>query len=310
MDSVQLERLSRTPIVTSTHIPGSNTVFNPAASLTPDGTVLLARVEDRRGLSALHVLRSADGIGGWSADSQPLLTPDPDDPVCEWGFEDARTTWVEELDQFVITCTAYGRGGPCVYVATTKDFSTVDQLGVALPPEDKNAALFPRRIDGSWRLLHRPVAVATGGADIWMSTSDDLVAWRDARPLMERRAGMWDAHRIGSGPPPIETAAGWLLIYHGVRNTVAGGMYRVGAALLDLDDPTIVLVRHRDWLFSPTELWERVGDVPNVVFPCGATVVDGQLRLYYGAADTSIGVAGCDLDALVESLVASADATT
>lgn len=310
MDSVQLERLSPAPIVTSAHIPGSNTVFNPAASLTPDGTVLLARVEDRRGLSALHVLRSTDGIDGWRADPHPLLVPDPDDPVCEWGFEDARTTWLEELDQFVITCTAYGRGGPCVYIATTKDFSTVDQLGVALPPEDKNAALFPRRIGGSWRLLHRPVAVATGGADIWVSASSDLVAWGDARLVMERRAGMWDTHRIGSGPPPIETAAGWLLVYHGVRNTVAGAMYRVGAALLDLDDPTVVLARRRDWLFSPTELWERVGDVPNVVFPCGATVVDGQLRLYYGAADTSIGVAGCDLDELVESLVTASDVDT
>ena len=157
-----------------------------------------------------------------------------------------------------------------------------------MPPEDKNAAVLPRRIGGDWVLLHRPVTVRSGPkAEIWLSRSSDLDAWRAPERVMNAREGAWwDSVRIGIGPPPIETAAGWLLIYHGVRATVAGAVYRVGLALLDLERPNRVIHRSPHWVLSPSAPYERVGDVPNVVFPCGAVVGDdGTLTLYYGAAD-------------------------
>ena len=118
-----------------------------------------------------------------------------------------------------------------------------------------------------------------------------------------RSGALWDASRIGIGPPPIETAEGWLLLYHGVKGTVAGSIYRVGAALLDLDHPQVVLKRSNSWLMSPEAPYERVGDVPNVVFPCGI-IADpgGVLRMYYGAADTSLCLATTTVDEVMAML--------
>lgn len=208
---------------------------------------------------------------------------------------------MEELGTYVITCTAYGPGGPCVYLAQTRDFVTLDAGEVVLSPEDKNAALFPRRIGGQWLLLHRPVVMARSSADIWISQSDDLSSWRHPERVMAcRPTGWWDTSRIGIGPPPIETERGWLLLYHGVRHTVSGAIYRVGAALLDLDDPRVVRGRLSQWLLGPRAPYERVGDVGNVVFPCGVCIdPGGTMRLYYGAADTVVALATAHLDELL-----------
>ena len=127
---------------------------------------------------------------------------------------------------------------------------------------------------------------------------------------MEPRSGAWwDSLRIGIGPPLIKTERGWLLIYHGVKETVAGALYRVGAALLDLEEPTRVIGRSPNWILGPSELYERTGDVPNAVFPCGLThdASSGQLRLYYGAADTSICVATATLDDVLAGIPEGCD---
>lgn len=152
-------------------------------------------------------------------------------------------------------------------------------------------------------MLHRPVVHQTGTADIWMSSSHDLRTWGNSRYVMgARRGGWWDSVRIGAGPPPVETDAGWLLIYHGVRETTAGSLYRAGVALLDIEHPQRVLARSDRWVLGPQTDWERRGDVPNVVFPTGATVVNGDVRLYYGAAGTCVGVATCSLSELLAEL--------
>ena len=140
-----------------------NAVFNPAAALVDGQTVLLARVEDRTGISHLTVARSSSGIDGWTVDAEPLLAPRGADETEVWGFEDARAVWVEELDRFAITCTAYGPAGPAVFLATTTDFSSVERHGIIKRAEDKNAALLPERVDGSWILFHRPMN-AFGGS--------------------------------------------------------------------------------------------------------------------------------------------------
>jgi predicted GH43/DUF377 family glycosyl hydrolase len=284
-----------------------NAVFNPAAAVVGSEILLLARVEALTGISHLTVARSANGVDGWSIDSNPLLEPADGVESEQWGFEDARTVWVSELDRWVITCTSYGPAGPAVYLATTEDFRSVERHGVVMHPEDKNAALLPDRVGGKWILFHRPMT-AFGGSrgEILLSRSADLQSWSAPEQVLQpRRGAWWDSLRIGIGPPPLRTEHGWLVIYHGVKETVAGGIYRVGLALVDLDDPTQILGRASDWVFAPLAPYERQGDVPNTVFPCGLVhhPASGEIRLYYGAADTSICLATASLDDLLDAIV-------
>ncbi len=282
-----------------------NAVMNAGATTVGDETVLLCRVEDRRGFSHLTVARSRDGVSNWNVAEEPLLAPDPAWPEEAWGVEDARLTRVEELDAWVIAYTSFSNGGPGVSLATTTDFRTVTRLGRARAPEDKNAALLPRRVRGKWVMFHRPVTMIGARADIWLSRSTDLRLWSAPEQVMTSRGGgWWDSARVGMGPPPLETPEGWLVIYHGVRQTVAGALYRAGVALLDLEEPTRVLRRCGEWVLGPTEPYELTGDVPGVVFPCGLVhdPATDQLRLYYGAADTCIGVATASLTEVLDYL--------
>lgn len=293
------ERARGNPLLTPERWPYRiNAVMNAAATTVGDETLLLCRVEDRRGLSHLTIARSRDGISNWVVDDQPFLEGSPDHPEEQWGVEDPRITRIDELDAWVIAYTAFGPGGPSVALATTQDFRSVKRLGMVCPPEDKNASLLPRRIDGDFVMFHRP-ATAGGRADVWVSRSTDLLSWQAPEPVFgAREGGWWDSARIGMGPPPLETPEGWLVVYHGVRQTVAGALYRVGLAMLDLDNPAIVTKRCDEWVLGPTEDYELVGDVPGVVFPCGLIhdVGSGRLRLYYGAADCRIGLATADYD--------------
>jgi predicted GH43/DUF377 family glycosyl hydrolase len=297
------------PILTAQDWPYPvNAVFNPAAAAIDGETVLLARVEDLRGISHLTVARSANGVDRWSIDTQPLLAPASDVNSEQWGFEDPRVVWVAELDRWVITCTAYGPAGPAVYLATTEDFTKIERHGIVKHPEDKNAALLPHRIDGRWVLLHRPKTELGAHGEILLSRSADLVSWSAPEQVLRPREGAWwDSLRIGIGPPPLLTEHGWLLVYHGVKDTVSGQLYRIGLALLDRDEPTRVLRRLPNWIFAPLAPYERTGDVPNVVFPCGLLhdTTSGEVRLYYGAADDSICLATAQLDDLLDAVLAA-----
>ena len=305
------ERHAQNPILTAAAWPYPvNAVFNPAAAVVGGETIIVARVEDLRGISHLSVARSANGVDGWTVDPEPLLASTDGIESELWGFEDPRVVWLPELDRWAITCTAYGPPGPAVYLATTTDFRTVERHGVIRRADDKNAALLPERIDGKWILFHRPSegAVAGSGGEIVLSRSPDLVSWSLPEQVLGPREGAWwDSRRIGIGPPPLRTDVGWLIIYHGVKDTIAGGLYRVGLALTDLAEPTRVLHRLPDWVFGSREQYERTGDVPNAVFPCGLIhdEATGQLRLYYGAADTSIALATAQLDDLLAAVLAA-----
>ena len=272
----------------------AHSVFNPGATLLPDGTtLLLCRVEDRRGHSHLCAARSKNGIDGWVIDDKPTLMPDHKHyPEELWGIEDPRITFVEELGKYAVAYTAFSKTGPGVALALTSDFRSFERLGLIMQPDDKDAALLPRRIDGNFALIHRPMAEY--GAHIWVSFSPDLRNWGGHKlALPARRGAWWDANKVGLSPPLIETPRGWLMIYHGVRHTASGSLYRLGAALFDLDRPEHCLLRGNSWIFGPETPYEREGDVANVAFPCGYTLgTDGDtLRLYYGAADTCIALA-------------------
>jgi predicted GH43/DUF377 family glycosyl hydrolase len=300
------QRHKLNPILTADDWPYPvNSVFNPAATLLPDGTtLLLCRVEDRRGLSHLCAARSANGVDQWQIDAKPTLLPDPDNfPEELWGIEDPRITYVPELSQYAIVYTAFTRDGPGVALAFTKDFHEFERYGVIMPPEDKDAALLPHRIGNYWALIHRPVSAPR--AHMWISYSADLRHWGSHKLMMEaRRGAWWDANKIGLSPPPIETAQGWLVIYHGVRQTAAGAIYRLGLALFDLQTPEHCLKRGDEWFFRPEESYELQGDVGSVVFPCGYTLApDGDMiHLYYGAADTSIALATGSVGAMLNWL--------
>lgn len=276
----------------------ASTVFNPAATMVDGETVLLCRVEDRRGISHLTVARSADGVTGWRVDRKPLITADDHGHASRWGVEDPRVTRVDALDTWLVTYTAYGPGGPCVALATTSDFRSVTHIGVVMPPEDKNAALLPHPVDGQFVLFHRPTSPISRRADVWLSRSTDLRSWTTPQLVLSARPGpWWDSVRVGMGPPPLWTPHGWLGCYHGIKEVAGGLVYRVGLVLLDRDDPARVLRRGDDWVLAPAARYERRGDAPNVVFPTGL-VHDperDQLRLYYGAADSCVALATASL---------------
>ena len=298
-----LARYVGNPILSAADIPyRANTVFNAAAAAIDGETVLLMRVEDLRGISHLTVARSDDGRTGWRVDPEPTVMPDPDHhPEEVWGIEDPRITWLPERQEWAVAYTAYSRRGPLVSLAVTNDFRHFRRLGPAMPPEDKDAALFPRRIGGRWALVHRPTPLA-GPAHIWLAFSPDLRHWGDHTLLLPAREGAWwDAGKIGLGPPPLETPEGWLMLYHGVRSTASGSLYRAGLVLLDLEDPRRVLHRTDEWVFGPSEPYEQTGDVGGVVFPCGwiHDPTTDELRIYYGAADSAIALATATLSDLV-----------
>lgn len=289
------QRYPGNPILTAADLPyRANSVFNPAAASIDGETALLLRVEDLRGISHLTVARSTDGFGGWRIDPEPSFRPAPErHPEEVWGVEDPRMTWLPELEEWGIAYTAYSRRGPLVSLAMTRDLREFRRLGPVMPPDDKDAALFPRRFGGRWALIHRPTPLV-GPSEIWLSYSPDLRYWGDHTRLLPARDGAWwDAGKIGLGPPPLETPDGWLLMYHGVHRTASGSLYRSGLALLDLDDPHVVLHRSDEWILGPAETYEWHGDVVGVVFPCGWTVPPGsdELRLYFGAADSAVALA-------------------
>jgi predicted GH43/DUF377 family glycosyl hydrolase len=298
-----LHRHKLNPILTAANWPYPvNSVFNPGATLLADGTtLLLCRVEDRRGQSHLCAARSVNGVDGWRIDPQPTLMPDPEHfPEEIWGIEDPRITYLPELSQYAVVYTAFTRDGPGVAMATTEDFREFKRHGIIMSPEDKDATLLPHRIDGRWALIHRPVS--SPRAHMWISYSPDLIHWGSHTLMLEaRRGGWWDANKIGLSPPPIETPKGWLVLYHGVRQTAAGAIYRLGLALFDLKTPESCLKRGSQWIFGPEESYEKGGDVGNVVFPCGYTILpDGDtVHFYYGAADTSVALATGSIAAML-----------
>lgn len=260
------------------------------------------RVTDQIGASHLTVARSKNGETDWVIDDEPLLAPtDRNLPYEVYGCEDPRITYLEDRDQYAIAYTGFSPLGAGVCIATTEDFKIIDRFGLVLAPNNKDASIFPRKIGGKYWMLHRP---ALGSMEhIWLAASQDLVYWGRPWMIIEERGGpWWDGEKVGGGPPPIETKDGWLIIFHGVQQTSHGPIYRVGLALLDLEDPRKVIRRLPRWVFGPKTDYESNGLIPGVVFPTGAIVDGDDISLYYGAADTRIGMARGKVSTLLEAL--------
>ena len=207
---------------------------------------------------------------------------------------DPRITFIE--DTYCIAYTAYGPFGPRVGIGCTKDFVDFERISLATEVDNKDAVLFPEKINDDYVMIDRPGGMGGQMGAIWITYSKDLIHWGRAKAMMGPEPG-WGASKLGISTPPIKTDRGWFTLYHGVRETASGLLYRVGAMLLDLNDPSRIIGCTSHFVFGPEELYERTGDVPNVVFPCGVILEsDGTLKMYYGSADTCIGIAEAKLD--------------
>ncbi|HDZ22156.1 hypothetical protein LCGC14_1002420 [marine sediment metagenome] len=293
-------RWQENPILTREDIPfPCNTVFNAGAAKVGDEYILLLRVEDLRGHSVLALACSEDGYH-FTVHDEPVMVPSREGEFGVYerkGIEDPRITRIG--DTYYIIYTAVSDFGARLALAKTEDFRSFERIALISEPENKDGALFPRKIDGCYVRLDRPMVGSTG--NIWISYSDDLVSWRDSRVLMTVRGDCWDSWRIGASAPPIETEYGWLEIYHGVKETSHGPIYRLGAAMLDRDDPTKILCRSSIPILAPREDYERTGDIPNVVYSTGAIMEeDGALKIYYSGADTCICVGTVRLEELMQ----------
>lgn len=283
------ERSAANPILTPQRLPfRASAVLNPGATEHDGYVVLLLRVENLAGYSNIHVARSKDGITGWQVESEPILRYGQEMWRYEtWGCEDARVTYVADEKRWYITYTAYSPIGAAVALAHTDNLVVARRVGLIFSPNNKDAALFPRRFDGRWAVLHRPDA---GGIEhIWSAYSPDLIHWGEPHCVLPEGGGAaWDAVKVGAGPPPVLTQHGWLLIYHVVKSYGGRLVYRAGAAMLDRDRPHKVIARSPDWVFQAEAPYELSGLVPNVVFPTGLLVRGDELWMYYGAADTHV----------------------
>jgi len=297
-----LWRSTRNPIIPHDLIPSSNSIFNSAVVPFKEGFAGVFRCDNKARRMQLHSGRSDDGVN-WTLKNERISFV-PDNPQVEeisnfeYGY-DPRVQWIE--DRYYVTwCNGYH--GPTIGVGYTYDFETFYQLENAYLPFNRNGVLFPRKVNGKYAMLSRPSDNGhTPFGDIYFSESPDMTHWGRHRFVMGATEG-WQSTKIGAGPVPMETAEGWLLIYHGVLTSCNGFVYSFGAALLDLEKPWQVRYRGEPYLLAPQAPYERTGDVPNVAFPCAALAdgETGRLAIYYGGADTVVCLAFAYVDEIID----------
>ena len=285
-------RFDQNPIIERDAALNSNSIFNSAVVPWGDGFIGVFRCDSRARAMDIFLGRSKDGYH-WEFDVAPLaFEGDPAITVKEYRY-DPRLVKIE--DRYYVTwCNGYH--GPTIGIGWTTDFKVFHQCENAFLPYNRNGVLFPRKIGGKYAMLSRPSDTGhTPFGDMFYSESPDMTYWGKHRFVMAPVQGndsAWQSKKLGPGPCPIETDEGWLLFYHGVLNSCNGFVYSFGAALLDLEQPWKVLYRSQPYMISPQKLYECVGDVPNVTFPCAAlTDADtGRIAIYYGCADTVTGL--------------------
>jgi beta-1,4-mannooligosaccharide/beta-1,4-mannosyl-N-acetylglucosamine phosphorylase len=282
------KRYEGNPIITPGQVPHANSIFNSAVVKFGRGYAGVFRVDNHSLGGNLHRGFSTDGIA-WKIDAKPIKMTTKYDIDPNSGGIDPRVIKIGAT--YYITWGSYMSGG-LIGLAETTDFKTFRKLEYPVPPFNRNGVLFPRKINGHYVLLHRPSDTGhTPFGKIFLSQSKDLEYWGHHRHVLSEFGG-WGYTKIGPGPVPLEIDDGWLCLIHGVRETCSGFLYVIGGMILDKNEPWKIKYLCRDYLLAPTEYYERVGDVQNVVFPTALFVDDKRrLRLYYGCADTCVGLA-------------------
>lgn len=292
-------RYSANPIIPRDLVPTANSIFNSAAVAFEGKFAGVFRCDDMTRKMILHAGRSEDGYK-WNIDPEPInwIIDDPEVEAPQYLY-DPRVIWLE--DRYYVTwCNGFH--GPTIGIGYTHDFKEFHLIENALLPYNRNGVLFPRKVNGRYLLLSRPSDTGhTPFGDIFISQSEDLIHWGRHRFVMKPQEA-WESTKIGPGPVPIETSEGWLMFHHGVLTSCNGYVYSFGATILDLEKPWIVRYRCRPYLLNPRELYETVGDVPNVTFPCAALsdAATGRITLYYGCADTVTGLAFTEVNELFD----------
>lgn len=299
-------RFTANPVIKRHATKTSGSIFNSAVVPYGDGFAGVFRCDSRSVSMDIYPGRSKDGIH-WDISDNPIVFTGADAEIASRDFRyDPRVCLIDD-HYYVTWCNGY-HGYPTIGVGYTDDFETFTQLENAFLPFNRNGVLFPRKVGGYYLMLSRPSDNGhTPFGDIFISESPDLVHWGKHRYVMGAVHGdysAWQCTKIGAGCVPIETDAGWLLIYHGVINTCRGYVYRMGCALLDRAEPWKVLKRTRNYLLGPMEPYECMGDVPNVIFPCAALcdAPTGRIAIYYGCADTETALAFTTADRLLGAM--------
>lgn len=289
------------PVLRHSDFPeGVMYAFNPGGIKVGDEYLLLVDAATHAQPIVLWLARSRDGVN-WKTDAQPLDWPAADPTHPEDCIYDPRITFIDGEYVILYASSAETQGVRLGIVKTT-DFKAFTRVSIASEQGNRNGVLFPEKINGLYARFDRPFGNPNDSCGIWVSYSPDLVFWGKAEYVMGPRAGLWDSLKIGAGAVPIKTDKGWLSIYHGVTNTGAGMIYRLGVALHDLHNPAKVIARGEDAVLWPEHDYELTGRVGNVVFTCNATVeADGTVKIFYGAADTCIGLAEARLGDLIDA---------
>lgn len=296
-----VHRYEHNPILTKNDVPYPvETVHNAGMARYQGKYMMVFRSHLRSGRSILGLAESEDGYR-FRVRPEPFLTPAQEgifQEYEEYGVEDCRICQIGQ--DFYLTYSAYSRHGVRIALAKTRDFQTIERVSLISQADMRNVVLFPETIGGLYARLDRPHSEISPWS-IWISYSPDLIHWGQSKAIMKPVQYHWDEMKIGPGATPIKTQEGWLHIYHGVFQTMDGAVYRLGAALHDLDDPSILIGVSDDWILQPEDPWERTGYVHNVVFTCGAIPEpDGTVKLYWAGADTVMCAGVASIQDLVE----------
>jgi predicted GH43/DUF377 family glycosyl hydrolase len=269
-------------------------VFNPTVVLDGERYVMFYRAQDAKGVSRLGTATSVDGLH-FERGAAPAMEPGADYER-GGGIEDPRL--VKIGSRFYLTYTAYDGRNAQLALATSSDLRRWERRGVIMPANvgrwnvkwTKAGAILAEPVRGRHWMYYMADAAA-GSDQTGVASSTDLLHWTEAldAPVLARRPGRFDARVVEPGPPPVMTPEGILLLYNGADEQL---VYRTGWALFDREDPTRVIARSETPLFEPERGWERVGQVPNVVFVEGLVREGSRWLFYYGGADKHIGVAG------------------
>ena len=296
-------RCDQNPIVGRNPLPGVARIFNSAVVPFEGGFIGVFRGEQTDGVPHIYLGRSRDGVR-WDFDRGPIpFVNRAGEPFQPPSAYDPRLVKVEDA-WYIMWCTDFY--GAAIGLARTTDFKTFERLENPYLPFNRNAVLFPRKINGNFVMLSRPSDSGhTPFGDIFLSESPDLTYWGRHRHVMGRGSAWWQSLKIGAGAAPIETSEGWLIFFHGVAGTCSGYVYSVGGAVLDLENPSVVRYRCNNFLLTPEAWYEERGFVPNVVFPCAALqdAETGRIALYYGAADSYVGLAYTTLDLIMDYII-------
>lgn len=299
-----IKRYKKNPILTKDDIPYPvHTVHNAGMAKYQDKYIMLFRSHLNTGRSIIGLAESKDGFS-FKSRPEPFIVPCTEGIFAqyeEFGVEDPRISCIN--DEYLITYSAYSRYGVRIGLAKTRDFVSVERISLITQADLRNAVLFPEKYNNMYVRLDRPHSEISPWS-IWISYSPDLKFWGESKLIMTPMQYHWDEMKIGPGATPFKTKKGWLHIYHGVFQTMAGAVYRLGAALHDLTDPSKIIAVSDSWILEPEDPWERTGYVPNVVFCCGAIPEDdGTVKIYWAGADTVMCVGTASIDDLVNACI-------